>query len=164
MVILVFQWCCAPLIHLRTVESKVPGERTSTLIFRGVNFDLGTMVSECQMEAEYLNNDNPCVSVVFFSSNTPANGESKVIVERTSTLIFGGVNFYLITMVCQFEMAAKNKNDGGGDVSEFRLGACRSFRCKKLTFCFLEVRNSIFFSVIEVKSSVMLDSCSRIRK
>ena len=61
-------------------------------------------------------------------------------------------------------MAAKNKNDGGGDVSEFQLGACRSFRCKKLTFCFLEVQNSIFFSVIEVKSSVMLDSCSRFRK
>ena len=99
MVNLMFRWCYVPLTHLRTDESKVPGERTSTLIFRGVNFDLRTMVSEFEMEAEYWNNDNPCVSVVFCSSNTPANREYKVIVKRTSTLIFGGCNFYLVTMV-----------------------------------------------------------------
>ena len=60
------------------------------------------------MEAEYLDNDYPCVSGVFFSSNTPANGESKVIVERTSTLIFGGVYFNLMTMVSEFKMVAEN--------------------------------------------------------
>ena len=78
------------------------------MIVRGVNFDQSTMISEFEMEAEYRNNEYPCVSVVFFSSNTPANGESKVIVKRTSTLIFGGCNFYLVTMVSMFEMAAKN--------------------------------------------------------
>ena len=61
-------------------------------------------------------------------------------------------------------MAAKNMNHGGGDVSEFRLGGFLSFRCKKLTFCCLEFRNSNFFSVIEVKSSVMLNSCSWFQK
>ena len=61
-------------------------------------------------------------------------------------------------------MAAKNENHDRGDVSEFRLGDFLSFWCKKLTFCCLEFRNSNFFSVIEVKSSVMLNYCSRFRK
>ena len=78
------------------------------MIVRGVNFDQSTMIPEFKMEAEYQNNEYPGVSVVFLSSNTATNGESKVIVKRTSTLIFGGCNFYLITMVSMFEMAAKN--------------------------------------------------------
>ena len=132
-----------------------------TLIVRGVNFDHSTTIPEFEMEAEYGNNEYPGVSVVFLSSKTATNGESKVIVKRTSTLIFGGCYFYLVTMVSKFKMAAKNKNHGRGNVSEFWLGGFLWFRWKKLTFCCVEVTNSNLFSVIQVKSSVLLNYCSQ---
>ena len=51
---------------------KVMGERTSTLVFGGVNFNPITIVSQFET-VENLNNGYLGVSVVLCTSNTPSN-------------------------------------------------------------------------------------------